>query len=1178
MLLSAILIAFEGCKEKKKTDEETYREILTSRTLGLAYLEENKLNEAEVEFLKLTTLAPDESMGFANLGLVYLRMGRHEDAIEQLKKAIEIAPENPEVRLILAKVYEVSGQMDNSLQELLNIIKSAPEHIKSLYSLAEFYGKQSDSESLRRREEYLQKVVDLVPENIVPTLNLIEVLIRNDKLDAALEHLERIRQLFPVFPEEADNFYDNAIKSLRAGDGESALTAVRIFHNFLKVSSPYQAGILELKGPGGELIGFPVITVGNAMSTYIQEGESILEAIRFNDVTATVGLVINEDKDHDITTGRSVIIALFDFDRDGDQDLYAGENNSNSSVQRQNLFQNEMGSYSNIAVGSGIEHSARESASAIADYDNDGYLDLFIITDEGYILYKNDGEGNFEDITAGSGLEDITGGNVAEFVDLDHDGDLDLFIGRRGRNLVFRNNADGTFTETGAAMNLAGEEVETIDAAFGDFDDDGDIDLIVINENAPSRHYSNMREGNFQVVNSGLGSDALVKAVTTGDYNNDGYLDVFLLGKDNSGHVLLSNKRDGTFERDGQSENINLYTKGIEPEDAAFLDFDNDGALDLVVAGSKGNNEGRSLVLIHNDGWAKFEDESGLLPGELPDISQIEIADFNEDGDLDLYLACKDGSIRLLRNDGGNANHYLKIQLVGLRAGSSKNNHYGIGSKVEVRSGDLYQMKVVTDPNVHFGLGPRAQADVVRILWTNGVPQNIFTPRSDQDLIEEQELKGSCPFLYTWDGEKYVFVKDMMWRSALGMPLGIMGGETAYAFADASREYLKIPGRIMKEKDGQYDLRITAELWETIYFDQLQLIAVDHPADQTIQVDEKFAGPPFPDKHIYTIKEEILPLRARDGENKDLLPFLSEKDDRYVTGFKKEKYQGVTEMHELILTLEDNTDDAGLHLFMKGWIFPTDASINVAIAQSSDMMSIQPYLQVLDENCEWVTVIDNIGFPMGKDKTVVVDLEDRFLSEQRKVRILTNMEIYWDHIYFGYQVEDPDVQSFPLKLSSANLRYRGFSALFRKGGRYGPHWFDYNRIETTGQKWRDLTGNYTRFGDVMELLQESDNQYIIMNAGDEVSVMFEAGHLPKTPEGWVRDFLLYSVGWVKDGDLNTATGQTVAPLPYHGMPSYPYGDNDAYPEDQELRDYLQEYNTRTITTDSFRHALSEQKN
>jgi len=182
------------------------------------------------------------------------------------------------------------------------------------------------------------------------------------------------------------------------------------------------------------------------------------------------------------------------------------------------------------------------------------------------------------------------------------------------------------------------------------------------------------------------------------------------------------------------------------------------------------------------------------------------------------------------------------------------------------------------------------------------------------------------------------------------------------------------------------------------------------------------------------------------------------------------------------------------------------------------------------------------------------------------------MQIYWDQIFFSAGSVKAPVKMSDVTMLGAKLDYRGYSASYRKGGPYGPEWFDYDHI-TTGQKWRDLTGNYTRYGDVLPLLQKADDEYIIADGGDEISIDFDAAKLPPLPTGWKRDFLIYSEGWVKDGDLNTAYGQTVAPLPFHKMPSYPYGKNVAYPSDKEHREYQQKYNTRKVSTDEFRNAL-----
>jgi hypothetical protein len=187
------------------------------------------------------------------------------------------------------------------------------------------------------------------------------------------------------------------------------------------------------------------------------------------------------------------------------------------------------------------------------------------------------------------------------------------------------------------------------------------------------------------------------------------------------------------------------------------------------------------------------------------------------------------------------------------------------------------------------------------------------------------------------------------------------------------------------------------------------------------------------------------------------------------------------------------------------------------------------------------------------------------------------MEIYWDHIFFAEVMPEVPLVSNILEPAKADLHYRGFSRSYRKGGRYGPHWFDYASVDKN-PRWRDLTGSYTRYGNVLPLLTASDNRYIITNAGDETSVQFSASGLPPVKPGWKRDFLIRSVGWVKDGDLNTALGQTVEPLPFHGMSAYPPASHDVFPDNAAHRRYMREYNTRKVDPDSYIRAFHDLKN
>jgi hypothetical protein len=341
-----------------------------------------------------------------------------------------------------------------------------------------------------------------------------------------------------------------------------------------------------------------------------------------------------------------------------------------------------------------------------------------------------------------------------------------------------------------------------------------------------------------------------------------------------------------------------------------------------------------------------------------------------------------------------------------------------------------------------------------------------------------------------------------------------------------------------------------------------------------VYADERFVAPPFPGKKVVVAAsaEKHLPVSAHDEKGNDLLAKISTYDFQYASSFSLTKFQGVAEPHELILDLGDKAVSDSLRLFLRGWIFPTDASINTAMAQSDQYRVSMPSLQVIDAKGEWKTVIANIGFPMGRDKMVIADLSGKFLTpHDRRVRINTNMQIYWDQVFFTAGHVSAPVKMTDLVMTRATLGYRGYSSSYRRGGPYGPEWFDYDRT-TVGQKWRDLTGNYTRYGDVLPLLQQGDDEYIIADGGDEISIEFDELRLPAVPKGWKRDFLIYSEGWVKDGDLNTAAGQTVAPLPFHKMPSYPYNDA-AYPSDAAHRAYQAKYNTRKVSTDDFQHAL-----
>ncbi len=1176
-LIFLLLMVLAGCnQQKKKAKLGTPEEIVSTRTLGIAYLEENQLDKAEAEFIKLIEINPQGAAGYANLGLVYLRMGKYGKAEELLHKAIAINSKDPDMRLILAKTYELNNKKDEAIKVLEESVEIVPGHVKSLFSLTELYSATTDNNSLKKRLSYTKKLIEVAPGNIVPRLNLIEILIHEKKADNALAELEKLQKIFPEFPKEAVEYYQKTIVALQNNKTDEASVSFMIFHNYMKVTGTYQGGVLELKGPGGSVIGTPLITFDqNKTNVNTGNWKELLAAIKFTDITAIAGLDFPTAKNEG---NNKTHIAVCDFDGDGDADLYAGYFDWKQQTYKHVLLTNDWGVFKDSTAKNGILHKGTEYSAKFADYDNDGFIDLYITKEGSNILYRNQGNGTFKNTTQIAQVGDKASKSGSLFFDYDHDGDLDIFVFKQNMNLLYRNNSDGTFTDRSKESKLAGGNLETTDAAFGDFDDDGDIDLFITNKNGSSTLYSNQRQGVFKDITAecGMNNSENSTSVSVADYNNDGFFDLFVTSSVPGESILYRNKGDGTFNVDDKLGDLTKILKDIAVNDASFIDFDNDGFLDLLIAGETKIPGGNGVILFHNDGNGALFSVNDILPENLLSGEKIVTFDFNGDGDIDVIVVEPNGKIRLLRNDGGNNNHFVKMKLVGLRTGSGKNNYFGIGAKVEMRAGNLYQSKIVTSPNIHFGLGARTKAEVIRVLWTNGVPQNIFFPGTDQSLIEEQSLKGSCPFLYSWDGNKYVFVKDIMWRSALGMPLGIMGGDKSmkYASPAPSNDYIKIPGELMQPQNGKYIIQITAELWETIYSDQIQLVAIDHPNTIDVFVDERIMPPATPGYKLFQAKEKRIPVSATNKRGDNLIPKISEKDDNYVSAFLPAKYQGITELTELTLDLGEIDQSKKLTLFLNGWIFPSDASINASISQSDAVKIVSPYIQAINKKGEWETIVNNVTFPMGKDKTIVVDLTGKIQSGDTRIRILTNMEIYWDHIFYTNESSTEPINRTVLNPIAADLHYRGFSRTYRKGGRYGPHWFDYNDVSKQ-QKWRDLLGNYTRYGDVLPLLTAADNMYIVKNAGDETTITFNVETLPELPKGWKRDFLIHSVGWVKDGDMNTATGKMVEPLPFHEMSCYPYGKDETYPTDKKHREYLKKYNTRKVSTESFRRAIAE---
>jgi hypothetical protein len=356
-------------------------------------------------------------------------------------------------------------------------------------------------------------------------------------------------------------------------------------------------------------------------------------------------------------------------------------------------------------------------------------------------------------------------------------------------------------------------------------------------------------------------------------------------------------------------------------------------------------------------------------------------------------------------------------------------------------------------------------------------------------------------------------------------------------------------------------------------------MVVDHPSDEEVFVDERFARE-SPELAVRVTHHPRPIHRAWDQTGRDVTDLVEKQDGRYLATFARGPYQGVAEEHFVEMEIDEDLGRARGQqwLVANGFIYPTDSSINVAIGQAG----IQPKglsLEALDETGRWIVITPDLGFPAGKNKTILVDLSQvarARVTHPRRLRLRTNLEIYWDSLAMADGVADPaHVQANVKRLQPAlaELRYRGFSKTdyARHDVPETPH---YDQLANVGQRWRDLTGYYTRYGDVGELLASVDDRYVIMNAGDELRLSFTVPPMQTGGvKGVTRDFVLVGDGWVKDGDYNTSFSKTVLPLPRHHHPGYDAASPALELEDdpvyrQHARDW-QTYHTRFVTPQVF---------
>jgi hypothetical protein len=650
-------------------------------------------------------------------------------------------------------------------------------------------------------------------------------------------------------------------------------------------------------------------------------------------------------------------------------------------------------------------------------------------------------------------------------------------------------------------------------------------------------------EGKFTDRTNEAGAD-LTRAVAldarVADFNHDGDFDIALWTV--SGYQVLLNRGGGRFA-------TALGLPAVTPPAGLFAfrglvaDVDGDSFDDLLVADSGGK-----LHFIANRA-GKFQEAGLTLPAKAQTLAAMLPTWLSTPGRLDLVAVTRRGDLSAYEKEGPPA-RWLEVKMNGY-----KSNTQGIGSIVEIKAGNFYNKVLVTGDRTRIYAGDLAKLDVVRVTWPNAVIQNWVNVATDKpmEVRESERLATSCPFLYVWNGEKFVFVTDVLGTA----PLGELLPDGGY-IKPFPEEFARLPEGL-RDRNGEYVFQLTDELREVDYFDQVRLLAVDHPATEEVYADEIYSSnPSSPSLHV--VRGRRFPVSAVDDHGNDVLPLLREVDGRYPTDFRRNRILGLADVHSVTLDLGDVPASSPLALWLAGWVFWTDSNAARALMTNSQLQMVPPYLQVRDEEGRWVTVIPDMGLPSGTQRTMRVELTGKFLSADRHVRIVTNFCVYWDQVFFTTGAA-PAPEAVELPLVAADLHYRGFSTPVSDPRHIKPDWFDYSNVMAEAP-WNPMIGNYTRYGDTMKLISAADDRLAVLATGDELTVSFDGRALPPLKPGWKRTFFLYTHGWAKDGEPNTAYSKTVAPMPFRGMSNYPYGPEERDTQSREYQQYLREYQTR----------------
>jgi len=1205
---------------------------------------------AAVGFLTSASQAnPIEASRLNNLGVAYMNQQLFEKGLNAFQQAAAADPKFVIARLNQGIAYLNLQKIDEAKAALEDALKQDPKNPNAWYSLGLLAKNTGDAQAAI---DAFKRVTEIDPNDGDTWYFLGTAYVQAKQFLPAIEAFEHALKIYPL---HASAEFGLSRAYQQSGDTEHARDHLKKFQYITqnKLGSPMSLAYGE-QGQYSRALESPLMPLKPPPQIKVQ----------FVDVTTEAGLRSKAVADR--ATSAENGACFLDYDNDGKIDLFLPANGAQGGVSLYHNLGN--GKFEDVTKQAGLDSAMQGGGCTTGDYDNDGFADIAITVSGRVRLLHNEKDGTFKDVTAIAGLspgspdEVVAGQPVARtassltFVDYDHDGDLDLYTicspvlcDSLRSNEMWRNNGNGTFTRVTAETGLAAG------AGYGaigtDYNNDRAVDLVVAGTaggvGAPVSPliYSNPREGKF-LQPALIQSPQPAVGVAALDFDHDGWMDLAFTHDGSPAVTLWRNNHAKSFDQVKLPEINWARAYGV----AAF-DYDNDGWIDLVAVGETKDGRGE-IKLFRNLGPEGFKDvtsDAGLDKIHLVSPRAIITGDYDNDGATDLLITQNHGPALLLRNQGANKNHWLKLSLKGLN-----DNKSAIGTKVEVFSGGNRQKFEIYGSNGYLGqnstdivvgLGESNNADIVRMLWPTGVLQDEIQIAGDKrhEMLEIDRRGSSCPTLFVWNGQHYEFVADLLGAGVVGHWIGPNQRDIP-----RPEEYIKIPrdlvrlkptsvlgprspassenpkagspkpkaqsrkpeARSPKSEAGLLSFRFMEPLEEAVYLDQVRLLAVDHPANEDVYPNEYFASnPPYPQFKVVVSRDARPPAAAWDEHGHNVLPHLLAH--RYFGDFEVTHFLGFAKSHTLTLDLGPPYNGGPLWLLAHGEVEYFSANSMYAASQAG-IEAIAPYVEAEDANGNWKRVMDDMGFPAGGPRTMTADLTGKLPRGTQKIRITTNLQIYWDSILVDRtpqpvtrQIHHPagegagfrddagkgvsssnDGRPHPersrfsggatdlawtangvrltnIPLLRADLEYHGYPYKI-EGLPPGNVQYVYEKASATGPYTRPY-GTYTRYGDVRPLLTATDDKLAVFGSGDEIRLDFDPSSLPPLPQGWVRDYFFAANGYEKDMDFYAAEGNFVAPLPFLSMGEYPYAPKKSFPLDDAHVNYLLEYNTRHMS-------------